>query len=96
MAAAGKAEADEITDDDDVDEMDVSDTEDPFLEDERAAEARETAAEKRLRLAKKYIESMEEGMRAEGGFDAAEVDRELLSERLRDEVVRAFRTAFLA
>ncbi|KAG6333593.1 hypothetical protein ID866_5493 [Astraeus odoratus] len=46
----------------------------------------ETPAEKRLRLAKLYIESVKEGL-AEGEYDAAEIDKELISARLRQDVL---------
>lgn len=46
----------------------------------------ETPAEKRLRLAKLYLESVKEGL-AEGEFDAAEIDKELISARLRQDVL---------
>ncbi|KAG2134111.1 WD40 repeat-like protein [Suillus clintonianus] len=46
----------------------------------------ETPAEKRLRLAKLYLESVKDGL-ADGEFDAAEIDRELISERLRQDVL---------
>lgn len=46
----------------------------------------ETPAEKRLRLAKLYLDSVKDGL-AEGEFDAAEIDRELISERLRQDVL---------
>ncbi|KAL1743643.1 WD40-repeat-containing domain protein [Schizophyllum fasciatum] len=46
----------------------------------------ETPAEKRLRLAKLYLESVKEGL-AEGEFDAADVDRELISARLKQDVL---------
>ncbi|KAH7882919.1 WD40 repeat-like protein [Phlebopus sp. FC_14] len=49
-------------------------------------DAEETPAQKRLRLAKLYLESVEEGL-AEGEFDAAEVDKELISARLRQDVL---------
>lgn len=63
----------------------------------------ETPAEKRLRLAKLYLESVKEGLGtlhsvlchilpddeiiAEGEFDAAEIDKELISARLRQDVL---------
>ncbi|KAI0038624.1 WD40 repeat-like protein [Auriscalpium vulgare] len=46
----------------------------------------ETPAEKRLRLAKLYLESVKEGL-AEGEFDAAEIDKELISARLKQDVL---------
>jgi len=63
----------------------------------------ETPAEKRLRLAKVYLQSVTEGLgesacahaipivhvtrTAEGEFDAAEIDKELISARLRQDVL---------
>ncbi|KAG9284202.1 hypothetical protein G9A89_002863 [Geosiphon pyriformis] len=47
---------------------------------------KETPAEKRRRLAKQYIESVREGLDKEG-FDAAEIDRDLIGERLRQDVL---------
>ncbi|EGN92168.1 hypothetical protein SERLA73DRAFT_127723 [Serpula lacrymans var. lacrymans S7.3] len=46
----------------------------------------ETPAEKRLRLAKLYLESVKEGF-ADGEFDAAEIDKELISARLKQDVL---------
>ncbi|KAJ7346462.1 WD40-repeat-containing domain protein [Mycena albidolilacea] len=46
----------------------------------------ETPAEKRLRLAKLYLESVKEGL-ADGEFDAAEIDKELVSARLKQDVL---------
>jgi ribosomal RNA-processing protein 9 len=64
----------------------------------------ETPAEKRLRLAKLYLEGVKEGLGefllallyynvhpsqilADGEFDAAEIDRELISARLKQDVM---------
>ncbi|KAL6306873.1 WD40 repeat-like protein [Sparassis latifolia] len=48
----------------------------------------ETPAEKRLRLAKLYLESVKQGLEtAEGEFDAGEIDRELISARLQKDVL---------
>ncbi|KAI0267393.1 WD40-repeat-containing domain protein [Gloeopeniophorella convolvens] len=49
-------------------------------------DAAETPAEKRLRLAKLYLESVKEGL-AEGEVDAAEIDKELISARLKQDVL---------
>ncbi|KAF9559769.1 Rnu3ip2 protein [Agrocybe pediades] len=46
----------------------------------------ETPAEKRLRLAQLYLESVKVGL-ADGEFDAAEVDKELISARLKQDVL---------
>ncbi|KAH9968078.1 WD40 repeat-like protein [Russula dissimulans] len=49
-------------------------------------DADETPAEKRLRLAKLYLESVREGL-ADGEVDAAEIDKELISARLKQDVL---------
>ena len=46
----------------------------------------ETAAERRLRLAERYLENVKEQVQEEG-FDAEEVDKELIASRLREDVV---------
>ena len=46
----------------------------------------ETGAERRLRLAERYLGNVREEV-DEVGFDAAEIDRDLIAERLREDVV---------
>lgn len=47
----------------------------------------ETAAERRLRLAEKYLDSIKaEVADREVGFDAEDIDRDLIAERLREDV----------
>ena len=46
----------------------------------------ETAAERRLRLAERYLENLREEV-DEVGFDAADIDRDLIAERLKEDVV---------
>ena len=46
----------------------------------------ETAAERRLRLAERYLENIRNEVDA-AGFDAADIDRDLIAERLREDVV---------
>ena len=46
----------------------------------------ETAAERRLRLAERYLENLKEEVN-EVGFDAADIDRDLIAERLKEDVV---------
>ncbi|KAK8158844.1 WD40-repeat-containing domain protein [Phyllosticta citrichinensis] len=48
-------------------------------------EENETAAERRLRLAERYLENIKEEV-DEAGFDAAEIDRDLIAERLKEDV----------
>ena len=47
----------------------------------------ETGAERRLRLAERYLENLKEEV-DEVGFDAEEIDRDLIAERLQEDVVR--------
>ncbi|EIN14441.1 WD40 repeat-like protein [Punctularia strigosozonata HHB-11173 SS5] len=46
----------------------------------------ETPAQKRLRLAKLYLESVKDDL-AEGDFDAADIDKEIISARLKQDVM---------
>ncbi|KAJ3506935.1 hypothetical protein NMY22_g17089 [Coprinellus aureogranulatus] len=74
------------TDDDegDIDDMDLraDDEEEPSGDEYE----NETPAEKRLRLAKLYLESVK-GSLAEGEFDAAEIDKEIIASRLKQDVL---------
>ncbi|KAM0241146.1 hypothetical protein ACHAPO_001948 [Fusarium lateritium] len=45
----------------------------------------ETAAERRMRLAEQYLENIKQPV-DEAGFDAADVDRDLIAERLQEDV----------
>ena len=47
----------------------------------------ETGAERRLRLAERYLEKVKGQVEEEVGFDAEEVDRDLIDERLKEDVV---------
>ena len=47
----------------------------------------ETPAEKRLRLARMYLEGVKTSL-AEGEYDAAEIDKELISARLKQDVMK--------
>jgi hypothetical protein len=46
----------------------------------------ETAADRRRKLAERYLENIREEV-DEAGFDAAEIDRDLIAERLKEDVV---------
>ncbi len=50
-----------------------------------SGEEEETAAERRLRLAERYLENIREEV-DEVGFDAEDVDRDLIAERLQEDV----------
>ncbi|GIJ82339.1 pre-rRNA processing protein [Aspergillus pseudoviridinutans] len=47
----------------------------------------ETAAERRLKLAERYLENVREEV-DDYGFDAAEIDRDLIAERLKEDVTK--------
>ncbi len=47
----------------------------------------ETGAERRLRLAERYLEKVKGQVEEDGGFDAEEIDRDLIAERLQEDVV---------
>lgn len=46
----------------------------------------ETAADRRLKLAERYLENVRDEV-DDIGFDAAEIDRDLIAERLKEDVV---------
>ncbi|KAG6012126.1 hypothetical protein E4U54_007712 [Claviceps lovelessii] len=80
------------SDDDDDDSLDSDDDDNGNDNDNDSAEDRqssedeeETAAEKRLRLAERYLENVKEHV-DEAGFDAADIDRDLIAERLQEDV----------
>ncbi|KAK0383438.1 hypothetical protein NLU13_9349 [Sarocladium strictum] len=98
--AAGKpgrpAKASRATEKDDDESISGSDSEDfasePEIEDEDevrdedvSEDEAETAAERRLRLAERYLENIKETV-DEVGFDAADIDRDLIAERLQEDV----------
>ena len=51
----------------------------------------ETAADRRLKLAERYLDNVREDVEETIGFDAAEIDRDLIAERLKEDVVCAQR-----
>ncbi|KAI8838098.1 WD40-repeat-containing domain protein [Chytridium lagenaria] len=88
----GKDEDIEGSDDDGgmeaIDDMDLT-RKDNDLEDEDDEDIKETAAQKRLRLAKRYITKLQEDTIDDGEVDAAEIDREIIAHRLRDDVLQS-------
>ncbi|KAJ0167331.1 putative WD repeat-containing protein C2E1P5.05 [Colletotrichum tanaceti] len=50
--------------------------------------AGETAAERRLRLAERYLENVKQQV-DDVGFDAAEIDRDMINERLQEDVAES-------
>lgn len=59
----------------------------PAIDDDESEseDENETAAERRLRLAERYLENIREEVDT-AGFDAAEIDRDYIAERLREDV----------
>ncbi|KAF2134123.1 WD40 repeat-like protein [Dothidotthia symphoricarpi CBS 119687] len=53
---------------------------------ESSDDENETAAEKRLRLAERYLENVRNEVEEEVGFDAAQIDKDLIAERLKEDV----------
>ena len=69
-----------------VDDMDLrASDEDPYRS--GSENENETPAEKRLRLARMYLEGVKTSL-AEGEYDAAEIDKELVSARLKQDVMK--------
>lgn len=71
--------------DDDESYDSVSNASDAMEQDESEEEENETAAERRLRLAERYLENIKEHV-DEAGFDAADIDKDLIAERLVEDV----------
>jgi ribosomal RNA-processing protein 9 len=77
--------SDSADDGEDVDTMDLRASEGEQSSGEE--DAAETPAEKRLRLARLYLEGVEkEARETAGDYDAAELDREIIGQRLRQDV----------
>ncbi|KAK7427080.1 pre-rRNA processing protein [Neonectria magnoliae] len=70
---------------DDESNANASDPNEVVDDDESEEEEEETAAEWRLRLAERYLENVKEHV-DEAGFDAADIDRDLIAERLVEDV----------
>lgn len=80
--AAGHGSGDDDNDDDDSDLESLGD-----------GDEAETAAERRLRLAERYLENVRQDVAAAAedtyAFDAEEIDRDLIAERLEEDVAEA-------
>ncbi|PVI00247.1 WD40 repeat-like protein [Periconia macrospinosa] len=74
------------SDDSDDGDRDTGFFEGPEGSSEESEDENETAAEKRLRLAERYIENTRKQLEDDGGFDAAEIDKDLIAERLKEDV----------
>ncbi|EKD04559.1 pre-rRNA processing protein associated with U3 snRNP, Rrp9p [Trichosporon asahii var. asahii CBS 8904] len=77
----------------DIDDMDFQKDRAPhIMSDDEFVDANETAAEKRVRLARGYLDKVARDVqqaREEDDYDAADIDRELIASRLKQEVDEA-------
>lgn len=53
---------------------------------ETSEDEEETAAEKRIRLAQRYLDNIRNEVEEEVGFDAEQIDKDLIAERLKEDV----------
>ncbi|KAK2460744.1 hypothetical protein APHAL10511_007214 [Amanita phalloides] len=83
--AADEELSDETSDERGIDDLDLREGDDD-LPASGEEEDNETPAEKRLRLAKLYLESVKDDL-ADGEYDAAEIDREIINARLKQDVL---------
>ncbi|BFZ63476.1 pre-rRNA processing protein [Saitoella coloradoensis] len=87
-------EEEQVVDDDadmgaeDIDDMDLEHRRGDDDMEESEDDEDETAAEKRLRLAQRYLEQIQDEV-DEGGFNAEDVDRDYLAERLQEDVAES-------
>ncbi|KAM3078531.1 pre-rRNA processing protein [Clarireedia jacksonii] len=58
-------------------------------EEEEEGKEEETAAERRLKLAERYLQNIRSEVQEEVGFDAEEIDRDLIAERLQEDVAES-------
>jgi ribosomal RNA-processing protein 9 len=70
---------------DDTDELALTSSDD----EEEGGEEEETAAERRLKLAERYLQNIRSEVQEEVGFDAEEIDRDLIAERLQEDVAES-------
>ncbi|EQL00987.1 hypothetical protein G6O67_002884 [Ophiocordyceps sinensis] len=87
-ATEARVERDESisgSDDEDDDSQGSRSDADEAINASESDDEAETAAEKRLRLAERYLENIKEHV-DEAGFDAADIDRDLIAERLQEDV----------
>lgn len=82
---SARVERDESVSGSDIDEDEAS-AASGASEEESESDEGETAAERRLKLAERYLENVRDEV-DEVGFDAAEIDRDLIAERLKEDVV---------
>ena len=83
----GRAREDSISGSDLDDDEDALESIGSGSESDSDSDDGETAADRRLKLAERYLENIREDVEETVGFDAAEIDRDLIAERLKEDVV---------
>ncbi|KAF1929685.1 WD40 repeat-like protein [Didymella exigua CBS 183.55] len=83
-ARSGREESITESESSDGERANVSDDDDAASE--TSDDEGETAAEKRLRLAQRYLDNIRGEVEEEVGFDAAQIDKDLIAERLKEDV----------
>lgn len=73
---------------DDLSMGDADDVEEEASQNSASDSEEETAAERRLRLAERYLDNVKVHV-DEVGFDAADIDRDLIAERLQEDVAES-------
>ncbi|TQV93579.1 rRNA processing protein RRP9 [Cordyceps javanica] len=73
------------SDDGDEDSDIPSDMQEDLSDSESEESEEETAAERRLRLAERYLNNVKQNV-DEAGFDAADIDRDMIAERLQEDI----------
>ncbi|KAH8887355.1 WD40 repeat-like protein [Thozetella sp. PMI_491] len=73
----------------DENDLELPDGDDSGTDSDGSDLAAETAAEKRLRLAQRYLDKVAQEEVDTIGFDAADIDRDLIAERLEEDVAES-------
>lgn len=77
---------DSISGSDDSDDHGAPDLGDTDDQDDTSEDENETAAEKRRRLAERYLDNIRHEVEQDVGFDAEQIDKDLIAERLKEDV----------
>lgn len=86
-SGASGRDRDESVSGSDIDEDEVTSVSEGSEEESGSeSDEGETTADRRLKLAERYLDNVRDEV-DETGFDAAEIDRDLIAERLKEDVV---------
>lgn len=88
VSAPAREDSDEVLSSEDDSEAAGALEEDEPLSSEGEDDARETTAQKRMRLAQIYLDNLQkQHSQGPDGFDAAEIDKDYIEQRLQSDVV---------